>query len=399
MSEEYEFERRLQLLGSLAEGKIPLGNYAIDMKRLLRFNYYERYRFGLGLETSKKLMKNFVIGGYFGWATEDKEWKYGGYSTIHLSRKRGMKIDLKYQQDVAERGGVSFADQGFNLNSTAAYRFLFISSMDRQRLGELAFTTDLKANMTLRLFGNYQRIGFTRDYSFTPIDGSYTHPTDVDLAEVGVEFKWNILEKYMMLGDKKVSQGLKYPSMKFKAVKGTKGWFESNYDYWRLNAEISQTINFIGVGELTLKAEAGKTIGNVPLFLSHAGNGTGKEWLTSVANTFETMAPASFFSSEQVAFYTRFGFRTFKTKATWNEPKISLHHAIGYGRMDNSTDHTTTFQTMENGYYEGGLILDGLFTSSFTGIGIGVFYNYGSYASVDWKKNIMPMIAISFNLE
>ena len=166
----------------------------------------------------------------------------------------------------------------------------------------------------------------------------------------------------------------------------------------RINAEISQTLNFVGVGQFVIKAEAGKTIGKVPLFLSHVGNGTGVQWMTSVINTFETMAPASFYSTEQVALYTRFGFQTFRTKATWNEPKISLHHAIGYGRFDSRLEHAAEFQTMEKGYYEGGLILDGLFTSSFYGIGIGVFYNYGSYANTDWKKNIMPKIAVSISL-
>lgn len=121
--------------------------------------------------------------------------------------------------------------------------------------------------------------------------------------------------------------------------------------------------------------------------------------MTSTVNTFETMAPATFYSSEQAALFTRFEFRSFKTAANWNEPKISLHHAIGYGRMNDRLDHIADFQTMENGYFEGGLIVDGLYVSSVTGLGIGVFYNYGSYANADWKKNIMPKIALSFLIE
>jgi hypothetical protein len=39
-----------------------------------------------------------------------------------------------------------------------------------------------------------------------------------------------------------------------------------------------------------------------------------------------------------------------------------------------------------------------LFTSGFTGIGIACFYRYGYYADADWKKNIVPKIAVSFNL-
>ena len=399
LSEVQNFDKKLKFLNQLSDGKLPLGNYALDLTRLLSFNYYERYRFGLGLENSQKLMKNIVIGGYFGWATGDKELKYGAYSTFHLSRKRGMKIELKYQQDIYERGGNNFMGAGFNLENSNALRFLFISSMDRQRLGEIAFTTDAKANMSFRLFGNYQRIGFTEGYRFQPLDGTYSSLVDVDVAELGFEFKWNILEKYMLLGNRKVSQGIKYPVLKFKLARGVKGWFESNLNYLRMNAEISQTVNFLGLGKFKIKLEAGKTVGKVPLFLTHVGNGTGIQWLTSVLNTFETMSPGTFYSSEQAALFTRFEFKSFKTAAKWNEPKVSVHHAIGYGRMNDRLDHISDFQTMENGYYEGGLILDGLYTSSLMGLGIGVFYNYGNYANADWKQNIMPKIALSFLID
>jgi len=401
LSKVMKFDSKLKVLNSLLEGKIPLGNYQIPIDRIFNFNIYEGYRFGVGLENSKKMMKNVVIGGYAGWATRDKEWKYGGYSTIFFSRQKRMKIDLKYQQDLMERGGTSFAKSGFSLNDTEMYRHFYITNMERQRIGEVAFSSDIKANMNLRVFGNYQRVWFIDSYTYSPADTNiYTNDDHVNLAETGIEFKWNILEKYVLLGDMKMSQGKKYPSIKLKAVHGWKGWIESNYDYWRLSAEISQDFNFLGIGKLTLTARAQKTIGDVPLFLSNEGNGTGKNWMLSVPNTFETMAPSSFYSTEQAAIYARFGFRAFKTKAAWNEPKFSLHHAWGIGNFYDRSAHSVDFQTYEKGYGEVGIILDGLFTSSTSGIGIGAFYNYSSYGdSEDWVKNIVPKLSVSFSLE
>jgi hypothetical protein len=397
LSKVHKFEKRLNIISTLASGKLPLGNYNLDLARLITYNLYEKYRFGLGLETSKKVMKNVAIGGYFGYATGDKEWRYGGYSTIHLNRKAGMKIDLKYQQDVLERGMTNFQRQGFSLANSDALRFLFISSMDRQRLGEVAFTTDINANMTVRLFGNYQRIQYTRDYQYFNPESPFALPPDIDLAETGIEFKWSILEKYMLLGDSKIPNGTKFPTIRFKAVKGW-DWFESDFEYYRLYASVSQRFRFLGLGELRVKAEVGKTIGDVPLVLSHQSNGTGINWLTSVENSFETMTPASFYNTEFAAFYTKFAFQPFKTKATWNEPKISLHHALGFGRFDGMENHSISFESMEEGYFEGGLILDGLFTYNSIGFGIGTFYRYGFYSDADWKKNIVPKIAISLVL-
>jgi len=50
---------------------------------------------------------------------------------------------------------------------------------------------------------------------------------------------------------------------------------------------------------------------------------------------------------------------------------------------------------MDKGYFEGGLILNNILVSGFSGIGIGVFYNYGYYSSADWKSNIIPKISLS----
>ena len=187
----------------------------------------------------------------------------------------------------------------------------------------MAFNFDIKANMSISVFGNYQRIEYTDGYQYMPILGTTMNLLNADLAETGIELKWNILEKYMLLGNFKLSQGQKYPTIKLKAVKGWKNVFDSDYDYVRLNAEIGQTINFIRLGKLVLKAETGKTIGETPLFLSHTGQGTGVDWLVRVKNSFETMAPASFYNIEFVAFFTRFSFLSIRTKANWNRPNLA----------------------------------------------------------------------------
>ena len=96
----------------------------------------------------------------------------------------------------------------------------------------------------------------------------------------------------------------------------------------------------------------------------------------------------------------RFLFRlnAIRTKATWNEPKISFHHALGFGSFKGKEQHNIDFQSMDNRYFETGLILDGIFSSRTIGLGLGVFYNYGFYAAPDWKMNIVPKFAMSINL-
>ncbi len=388
------FDRFLAVFKILAEGKVPLGKYInLDLQRLISFRNYEGYRLGAGLETSQKLIKNFQIGGYFGWGARDKEWKYGGHATIHLNKKKGIRFDLKYQQDLLERGGTSF-HENFSLISNNLYRQFFISQMDRQRLGELTFSWDVKSNIELKVIGSYQRLWFTQDYSYLKLSMN-----ELDVAASGVELTWNILEKSMMIGTRKVSLGKKFPQIRVKAVRGWKGIAESDIDYLRLNAEISHTTRIGTIGKLTWRIAGAKVIGDVPLALTFNGDGTRQFWNISVPNTFETMSAGSFYTTDQVSLFTRFMFRAIKTKATWNEPRLGLHHAIGFGKFTNREDHQLTFETMDKGFYEAGLIFDGILTTSTASIGLGAFYRYGYYSNSDWKQNIVPKVVFSLAID
>ncbi len=399
VSRENHLERRLMALTALTEGKLPMGYVNLDLMRLLDYDQYEGTRFGAGLETSRKLMKSASFGGYFAWSTRDKEWKYGGNARFWIAKEYGMKLDLRYQQDVMERGGYYFQKDGFSLNSTSLYRHLFIRNMDRQRLAEAAFSFNVRSNMKFALIGNFQRISLTEGYRFWHVAKNIgTYIQDFDLAETSLEVSWNIGEKVMQLGTQRISKGTKWPRLVVKATKGWKGVYSSEFKYIRLNAEVQQDIQIRGLGKFSWMLAGGMTDGNVPLFLMQTPATTGLKWNLAVVNSFETMAPSAFYHDKQASFFVRMNFNAFKTKAAWNEPQIGLHHAVGFGTLNNVSDHSFEVHSMDKGYNEAGIYLNGLFQNNFTAFGIGGFYRYGYYADSDWKKNIVPKICLSMSL-
>lgn len=399
LSHAEKLEEKALLLTTLLEGKIPLGRFNFDLTRLIDFNVYEGYRFGAGLETSKKLMRWGTIGGYYGWATRDKQSKYGGFATIYLNKKNGVKMNLRYQQDLLERGGTEFQKDAFSLSSTSLYRHLFIQNMEQQRLAEIAFSGNIRSNMKITVLGNFQRIQTMSNYAYYPTIGALPE-TNFDIAETAIEFTWNIRERVMMVGDNRISKGTKFPKLRVKIAKGWKGIATSSLDYLRLNAEIQQDILLRGAGKINWTLAGSTTEGDVPLFLNQVGNGTGRNWNLSVANTFQTMAPSDFYSTSQIALYTQWMLNAFKTKKKWNEPQIGFHHAVGFGTMNTSSflQHSQQFRTMEKGYFEGGLIINNVLVAGVSGIGIGLFYRYGPYAEVNELKNFVPKITATFNL-
>lgn len=410
VSKVKHFDQRLMLYRALADGKISLGYVQLDMRRLISYRQYEGYRFGAGLETSQKLWKRAVIGGYFGYGTRDKAWKYGGYASCLIVPKYFVEVRGAFQEDLIERGGYEFLshEKGFSL--AALSRHFYVANMERQRKMELTLSGYFTPRIKLMAIASYQRIRLTQGYEYARMGDNAASPEMLlseaaafDVAEVGLEGVWTIREKLMYLGTKRVSLGSKWPKISAKVTRGISGIGQSSLDYTRINLEIQQDIPVRGAGKFFYLVSGGATAGDVPLYLMHAGPGTGgKNWNISVMNSFETIRPSAFYNRQQAAVFTRFFFTPLKTKLTWTKPQLVLHHAIGTGSYENQQQHVVptnpngSFRTMSKGYYEAGILLDKLLISQFLGLGIGGFYNYGYYSDADWKKNITIKMGISF---
>jgi hypothetical protein len=405
IGEEANFERIAELLNILSTGKIPIGKFSIPLSRLMDFNQQEGYRLGLGLETNQRLSRVFGIGGYFAYGFRDKSWKWGGDLNVTFHQKRQIKMELRYRDDLFERGGIDFQKDNFDLTGQSLYRNFFINRLDRERFAGVTFSGLVTPNFKVQLVGNYRRVHFTDDYRFSPLFSGVNAAVDkFDIAETGVIVTWNIREKIMMLGDRRVSLGTKFPRLTFKAMKGWDDIFEGEYNYYRLNFNIDQTFTIRGFGRINLQSTNGLTIGNVPLALQQIQYGTGKNWNLVVPNTFETMQPAEFFSDAQSNLFFRLKFLPLKNETGWTEPQFVIHSAAGVGRMFNRQDHLDydfenyDFKVPEKGYYESGLIVENLLKSGLTGFGIGAFYRYGPYSFDAVEDNFVYKISLTFNL-
>lgn len=408
ISKVYKFDQKFSLLSNLVDGKIQVGFVQFDLNRLLNYNKYEGTRLGIGLENSTKLMKRVTLGGYFGYGTSDKDWKYGGYAKWMMFPKQFVELKLSFQEDIIERGGYAFEAgvRSFTLNDYA--RHLYMNHMEHQRKAEFVVSGYVTPRIKLLASANYQRIQLTGDYQYTHPNGAvFSSDRAFDVAETSLEAIWTIREKVMYLGTKRVSIGSKFPKIMFKVAKGFTGIEQSSLNYARLNLDIHQVIPVRAIGKFSYLISAGKTFGEVPLYLYHTANGTngpigrsGDLKLTMV-NSFETILPAAFYNKEQVALFTRFTFKPLKTNLKWTTPQFGVHHAMGTGSFSRKDEHkvalnTMDFKSMDKGYYEVGLILDKILILNSSGFGIGVFYNYGAYSVPQFDKNLTYKISFSF---
>lgn len=391
------FEKVLSIFSTLAEGKLQTGYIQFDLARLLNFNGYEGFRLGLGIETSNKFSKRFLVGSYVGYGFKDKQLKYGGYGTIKINKTHFVNAHIRFQDDVFERGGTSFYSLEKKLESSTYYRNLYIQNMERQRLAEIGFSAYLTPNLKIYSGINYQRIYLLDNYSIQLAPSLSNLASPFEVAETVVECIWKIGDKVKYIGEKRISTGSKWPTIRAKAAFSIPSIYQSTLHYQRYAMDIYQTIPIRGTGNFTYLVSLGHLVGEVPLYLSFVAPGTGGEWNLSVANTFETVKPSSFYNTSIASNFMRFSFKKIKTGVKWTSPQVNLHHAIGFGTFDQKSEHNFNFQSFSKGYFEGGVLINNLLNISTTGLGIGCFYNYGTYSSANALANFMFKFGLTSN--
>ena len=399
VSKAENLEGKLKMLQSLLQGKIPLGYFQADILRLVNFRDYEGFRLGIGLETSDKLSDRFRVGGYFAYGFKDKMWKYGGYGKVTLFPKYFLDFEARYQQDVVERGGTGLSSEPVVTLLNSFYRNIYIRQMDKQRIGEVAFSGYIFPRMKFRLSGSYQRIEFTDGYQYQwtkPEMGSIDH---YDVAESSLELTWAIRDKVISLGTKRISKGSNWPIITAKVTKSLPGVTAAKIDYTRLTVGVQQIVPIRAVGKLTYVLMGTAVDGDAPLLLQQVGQGTGGMWKISAANSFETMIASTYYSSRMTALFTRFDFKAIKTNKKWTQPQFAVHHAIGYGSKEDASRHSIAFNSLDKGYAEAGLIANSLIVLNRIGFGIGGFYHYaGGVISPKVEKNLMAKFTLNINL-
>lgn len=401
VSKAENLERRLNTLQALAQGKIPLGYVQSDITRLINYRDYEGFRLGAGLETSERLSKRFMVGSYFAYGFKDKMWKYGGYGKVTLWPKQYLEFEARYQEDIIERGSTNFSFNPIITQLNSFYQNLYIRQMDKQRIAEVAFSGYIFPRLKFRLSGSYQRIGFTKDYSYQWNNNSMGLQNIFEVAETSLELTWSIRDKVISLGTKRISMGSKWPIITGKITKNIPGWTPDKINYTRWSIGLQQIVPIRAVGKLTYLLTYSGMQGDAPLLYQFVGIGTGRNHGNiSVANTFETMLPSTYYATQLTTAFTRFDFKAFKTKVKWTKPQIAIHHGIGYGLSDkNTTNHSIGYLTMNKGYAETGLLVNDLLKVRFLGLGIGGFYHYaGGLISPYVKNNILVKFSMTIKL-
>lgn len=394
IGKEAKIERKLNALSYLLRGKIPMRYVNLDLTKVIDFNLYEGYRLGMGLETSNLVSKVVTVGGYFAYGTYDRLWKYGGSLDFLLHSRNDVHLNISYHQDLIDRGMQHFDSQPYQFTFNSYYADFYTSHKDKQQDIRLLMYGKVAPNLQLGVSFAFEDIHLSDDYRF--ILPPSTFISKLQQWNLSSEILWTPGAKWSLIENRFFKLENKYPEIRFKATKTF-----STFDYWRFKLDIYQQNKIFRVGEINWLLSATKTIGNVPLFALNTPNATGGNFNLSIPNSFETMLPGTYYSSQYIAMFLRYTTNSWRTRLKFFRPSLSLHQAMGIGNMNRTNNHSNelTFRTMDKGYFETGVVLNKVIYLANIGIGMGVFYHYGADTYPEFGKNLTYKISLLFELK
>jgi hypothetical protein len=273
--------------------KVPLFKTVTDIIYMLAYGYYlykdfefgpyfktysfnpiEGNRFRLGGRTSNEFSTRLMLYGHVAYGTKDEAFKYGLGALYILKKVPRLSVNFYHENDLALLGQSvnAFSEDNLlasilsirpndNLLPVVGYNF----GVEKEWF--TGFSTELK------LF--HEVIKPSGKIPFESIDQTQAwNSLIVSEATINLRFAYN--EKVIRGEFERVSLGSNYPIIKLELTKGLKNVFQSNFDYFRTRATISQTFDIKPFGYMKYSIGAGKIWGHVPfpLLILHEGNET-----------------------------------------------------------------------------------------------------------------------------
>ncbi|MDR0232153.1 MAG: DUF5686 and carboxypeptidase regulatory-like domain-containing protein [Dysgonamonadaceae bacterium] len=386
----------LNLMTKLPDYKIPVGKIDIDLGRIISQNRYENTRIGLGLYTNERWLKHLSIGGYVGYGTRDKEWKYGGEIEWTLQKSHDLKLKYLYQNTLKE-AGKNLSSNSYEWNSNywrnlIAYRF--------DRVAEHKIEGNYQPFRSLQLQASISSKNMTPLYDYT-YQGKPL--SDYAADDLSFSLRYAVKETYSTLGKERMMLVTGNPVFSVSYTRGIDWLRTTSPIYNKLETTVDIQAYNGRIGQSNLRLAGGYIDRDLPYGLLFTGEGSRDRLISLlIPNTFQTLLPYEFLSDRYVhAFYSH-NFGTLLLKTRHFSPELVVAYNAGWGKLSHPENHVIDFQQADRIYLEGGLIIKNivriplpLFNFATFNLGFGGFYRHGYYRFPDWKDNVALKVAFS----
>lgn len=305
--------KRLYNLGSiLASGYIEFNTLPLDYGPIFStfgFNEVEGLRLRAGGRTYFGRNDLWRLEGFMAYGFRDDKFKYGISGKWLLDKKSRLIISGGNRRDVEQIGASLTTSTDVLGRSLASSSVVGTSANDKLtaiNLTSLGLEAEPWRNVIFRLGGNYRTLA-----SASPTFSlDYNTPTGIasEIKQFETAFSVSYFPKRKMTGfgvERKTAND-DFATLFAQISFGDKSFFNSDFDYTKLQFSYIQPWQLGGFGRLTTTIETGKTFGEVPLGLLSVI--PGNQSYFSIYNTFSQLDFYEFVTDTYASFHLEHNF-------------------------------------------------------------------------------------------
>jgi hypothetical protein len=364
------------------------------------YNPYEGFRLGAGGRTTPLVSRFFTLGGYVAYGLKDNALKYSWNITLNLIPARELALTIGYLDDVRESGGIRFFETR-SLSGSSFLRDYMVEVMDKTSEGEIALSMRAFKFLTAQAYAVQSHLTPTHGYGYSVSeDNPQMVLTSYYITEAGIRLRYAYNETFMKTPrGNKFSLGTKYPVVFLNVAKGGNALY-GDFNYWRMEMKVTKVFKTRKFGDTRLALLGGRVWGEVPYSKVYVGLGSYKPFTLEAEQSFGTMRFNEFISDRFLYVFLKqdFGKLLFKPRGKF-QPEIALVQNLGFGSLADGTHHENiTYNTLEKGYFESGLLINNLFRLQLFRYGFGVLYRYGPYTYPKTIDNFAFKLTLQFSM-
>ncbi|MTE28150.1 DUF5686 and carboxypeptidase-like regulatory domain-containing protein [Winogradskyella ouciana] len=289
--------KRLYNIGSiLASGYVEFPSINFDYGPIFStfgFNEVEGLRLRTGGRTYFGPNDPWRLEGFLAYGFRDNKFKYGLSGKWLLDEKSRLTLFGGTRRDVEQIGAslTSSTDVlGRSLASSSVINTGANDKLSNIKLTNLGMSIEPSRNFVVRLDGSFRNVR-SASPTFSLDFNDPESPTGIssEVKQFETRLSLNFYPKREMtgFGVERKTKNDNFAKLFAQVTRGDRDWFDSDFDYTKLQFSYIQPWQVGGFGRLTTSIEMGKTFGEVPLALLSVV--PGNQTYFSIYNTFSQL--------------------------------------------------------------------------------------------------------------
>ena len=354
------------LYGYYQVGMVDFGPYLY----FVQANEIEKIRYNLAARTSPKFSKSVLLGGYVGYGTKDKKFKYGGTFSVKMPTKQFGALHATYDQNIYRIGdfkqNLNFVRENALVQSDDNILTALLTQSPNKAVyfvkkGVVSYEQQITPNIIIK-----PTYGYSIHYNPPFFNFNDSIVPSFELHEFGTNIRISFKEEISNNHFRNIYIDSRYPVINLNVLEG-KYIINNKTDWYTQLRLVTRQDILIGIGRMKYVIETGITTKPVPfpLLEFHRGNETGG----SGEYYFNHMKYMEFASDRFVNVFAEYGMNGFFLNKVWGIKKLNLRELITfkacYGQLSNKNADIfklpTNTYTLSKPYMEAGVGITNLF--------------------------------------